>query len=124
MGPRPFSRGKVKEWFGPDYACGFNGAATFQSRKVLEDSVQRANDACFNGAATFQSRKDGVRQGHAPESSASMGPRPFSRGKSTRRNYSVFKDLAASLRAVPWSDPNLPNQTTQAFPQDIPYQQL
>ena len=84
----------------------FNGAATFQPRKdpPVSDAVHRR---CFNGAATFQSRKAAGRERSVADGSAmlqwgrdlsaaerllaaptcagrlraSMGPRPFSRGK-------------------------------------------
>jgi len=61
----------------------FNGAATFQSRKghvlVPRGTTIRSG---FNGAATFQSRKGLlVAPGCVRLGEASMGPRPFSRGK-------------------------------------------
>ncbi len=84
MGPRPFSRGKV-------------GTARrlddLQSRlqwgrdlSVAERSRPRADArdraVGFNGAATFQSRKDVELVAIVPARvRASMGPRPFSRGK-------------------------------------------
>ena len=37
--------------------------------------------ACFNGAATFRSRKEGHHRQHEAHAHASMGPRPFGRGR-------------------------------------------
>ena len=109
MGPRPFSRGnpdyagqtpqlKCSLQWGRDLSVaetgqyipwyrqvhGFNGAATFQSRKHPQRPHGRAVVLGFNGAATFQSRKP--RRRGAPrvaDVAASMGPRPFSRGNPT-----------------------------------------
>ena len=60
----------------------FNGAATFRPRKVKKAIDLRAGLLCFNGAATFRPRKVGIasRRRRAPRA-ASMGPRPFGRGR-------------------------------------------
>ena len=90
MGPRPFGRGRTTvsirgregsglQW-GRDLSVaegppgqaplqttlnGFNGAATFRSRKALRPNGLRIGDAGFNGAATFRSRK-GTRNRRTP----------------------------------------------------------
>ena len=106
MGPRPFGRGRcvlgaagvaanLLQW-GRDLSVAegrsplggrprrrrFNGAATFRSRKALGRAAAAAGGGGFNGAATFRSRKavGGVRGGRLAHS-ASMGPRPFGRGR-------------------------------------------
>ena len=65
----------------------FNGAATFRSRKAPPSMSTAGQSACFNGAATFRSRKDEPE----PEpkdwrTPASMGPRPFGRGRLCARH--------------------------------------
>ena len=109
MGPRPFGRGRpsnstrsassaaVLQW-GRDLSVAegdciadltegvlsFNGAATFRSRKATSGIVSGVYTDGFNGAATFRSRK-GLVAGQEPrEGAASMGPRPFGRGRSRR----------------------------------------
>ena len=82
MGPQPSSRGNLLLHAGGcEGDCGFNGAATFQSRKfkaplnpahahsasmgpqpssrgnVSYPALARSEQSSFNGAATFQSRK-------------------------------------------------------------------
>ena len=98
---------------------GFNGAATFRSRKVPIDgcgmarriALQWGRDlsvaeggaglaagpapSCFNGAATFRSRKVRGRQGLGlGRRAASMGPRPFGRGR-----RQALEDPLAGIRA-------------------------
>ena len=62
-------------------AC-FNGAATFRSRKGRGPLTWQTKWQSFNGAATFRSRKSPAQawQGGAV-GRASMGPRPFGRGR-------------------------------------------
>ena len=87
---------------------GFNGAATFRSRKDYGSVVGGVGHPSFNGAATFRSRKVtllviaaglflvlqwgrdlSVAEGRGPRRQrrrgpqASMGPRPFGRGRHT-----------------------------------------
>ena len=82
MGPRLGSRGKRANWPSPTVSLvvlqwgrdlevaervafwfvdlvlsGFNGAATWKSRKVARARNRRSNQGCFNGAATWKSRK-------------------------------------------------------------------
>ena len=59
----------------------FNGAATFRSRKEGKACRTRLYRRRFNGAATFRSRKDGGRYHSPGNRAASMGPRPFGRGR-------------------------------------------
>ena len=63
----------------------FNGAATFRSRKALHcHEIQVAGLVGFNGAATFRSRKAAHCTSNGRSSrAASMGPRPFGRGRSS-----------------------------------------
>ena len=86
MGPRPFGRGR--RLAGTDIGCtrrGFNGAATFRSRKGLAMPFACGPCQRFNGAATFRSRKapGGTPAGRGHD--ASMGPRPFGRGRVAER---------------------------------------
>ena len=131
MGPRPFGRGrggqgaapvsrKVKLQWGRDLSVaegawrprannhlrrGFNGAATFRSRKAKTWSACSAGPRAsmgprpfgrgrnvligrrarpphgFNGAATFRSRKVPKAIHNVRSHQASMGPRPFGRGR-------------------------------------------
>ena len=106
MGPRPFGRGrtwpewcarrlrrrfngaatfrsrKVHPWpFRQSCATSFNGAATFRSRKVEPADESRRIVLGFNGAATFRSRKAFSARAALNATSASMGPRPFGRGR-------------------------------------------
>ena len=63
MGPQPSSRGNQVRQRGTAFGrsgIGFNGAATFQSRKCAIARTYRPSAfsaSRFNGAATFQSRK-------------------------------------------------------------------
>ena len=109
MGPRPFGRGRpvrrahlgmVRRRFNgaatfrsrkadpiPGHVLRpvhrFNGAATFRSRKVVVARRRRRAAPRFNGAATFRSRKGRSRTTERlSRYSASMGPRPFGRGRS------------------------------------------
>ncbi len=108
MGPRPFGRGDLPD---PRVVLrrpgrGFNGAATFRSRRSCTRASRRSSARCFNGAATFRSRRSepeptpsrsrcrfngaatfrsrrsrlGHLEGLAGGYWASMGPRPFGRG--------------------------------------------
>ena len=106
MGPRPFGRGRAANPTSNFPVQSFNGAATFRSRKVPPDVAPRPHPRGFNGAATFRSRKgrdrrraalawaplqwgrdlsvaEGCRQtlGGDRQRPASMGPRPFGRGR-------------------------------------------
>ena len=110
MEPRPFSRGdtspsrptdtqpRLLQWSRDlsvaetrnrprrrvRFDLGFNGAATFQSRRRQSPKARPASTTLrFNGAATFQSRRLGRLVGKAARGMASMEPRPFSRGDST-----------------------------------------
>ena len=82
MGPRPFGRGRLNTSASAAPRCArFNGAATFRSRKESDADMMAGEKASFNGAATFRSRKE-----HDPAPiplcrAASMGPRPFGRGR-------------------------------------------
>ena len=60
MGPRPFGRGRARKNPTMARVPGFNGAATFRSRKVHDGRKVRGD-----------------------EGRASMGPRPFGRGRRT-----------------------------------------
>ena len=83
MEPRPFSRGNFPiPYIVTTHSHPFNGAATFQSRKLVWELLcVTCQSSSFNGAATFQSRKLDFRA--VLESGVlvpSMEPRPFSRG--------------------------------------------
>jgi len=82
----------------------FNGAATFQSRKAGTYPVRHTGDARrFNGAATFQSRKAAFRLASSSlPRLASMGPRPFSRGKELSR-HPFWCSMRASMGPRPFS---------------------
>ena len=105
MGPRPFGRGRrAGAPCGVTRTCSFNGAATFRPRKGSASTSGRGSQSGFNGAATFRPRKvaldrvlsaQGIQlqwgrdlsaaEGAQPEPDgaprASMGPRPFGRGR-------------------------------------------
>ena len=67
---------------GRPWACCFNGAATFRPRKVGLRFIGRGCAPGFNGAATFRPRKVGVsNRVKSYGNMASMGPRPFGRGR-------------------------------------------
>ena len=69
---------------------GFNGAAAFRPRKERLRKPDKRAPLGFNGAAAFRPRKGrlalmGVRLGAV----ASMGPRPFGRGRGRADNFAV-----------------------------------
>ena len=68
------------------HAQRFNGAATFRSRKAGSSRQGSGSGSCFNGAATFRSRKGKVPESILCKVPASMGPRPFGRGRSVKRS--------------------------------------
>ena len=86
MGPRPFGRGRhATPMDNPIMLMGFNGAATFRPRK---DGIPAARQVCFQRLQWGRdlSAAEGCRPprpNRAPI--ASMGPRPFGRGR--RRRY-------------------------------------
>ena len=98
MGPRPFGRGRlITTRRAPEPCHGFNGAATFRSRKDV-GAIRLATQKVlgFNGAATFRSRKGRrVPQGGKRKGSASMGPRPFGRGRYTLNQWRVAMSKAS-----------------------------
>ena len=143
MGPRPFSHGNgnPSESMPSHPVTGFNGAATFQSRKHRCPARNQGqtglasmgprpfshgnptsrppiatSTSSFNGAATFQSRKhSGLKLGQ-PLKPASMGPRPFSHGNSHRPGFPDGLQ-AASMGPRPFSHGNSlssPNSSTRA----------
>ena len=83
MGPRPFGRGRgTRTARRTDPVTRFNGAATFRSRKELSARACAQIRRRFNGAATFRSRKEHLHlEAGARVRVASMGPRPFGRGR-------------------------------------------
>ena len=131
MEPRPFSRGnELLAAEGPAARrAGFNGAATFQSRKLDQGEnvrtamllVQWSRDLSvaetrpsrppcrrpgrFNGAATFQSRKLILTCDLQPERAASMEPRPFSRGN-RKPGARLTSRMIASMEPRPFSRGN------------------
>jgi len=130
MGPRPFDRGNRRSTSTRCRPSGFNGAATFRSRKRGGGRRWRPGRPGFNGAATFRSRKlpAGVRwparsrcfNGAATFRSrkrfnclvtnrlrpASMGPRPFDRGNPRVPDRREPADLA-SMGPRPFDRGNL-----------------
>ena len=119
MGPRPFGRGRLSSSSKDLSECvSFNGAATFRSRKDASSNLPLQIASCFNGAATFRSRKAAARGPGAapaqlqwgrdlsvaegaciarrrlPNEAASMGPRPFGRGRiTTTRRAGMISEL-------------------------------
>ena len=106
MGPRPFGRGRralgtrlriqVRRVNGaatvwprkvdvptdsPPIWIGVNGAATVWPRKVLKQNRLLQCIISVNGAATVWPRKDHGAECHKHKVQASMGPRPFGRGR-------------------------------------------
>ena len=99
---------------------GFNGAATFRPRKVargmiclyrmgglqwgrdlsaaegrVRDAGKCTTSSSFNGAATFRPRKAVRRSILSAGRLASMGPRPFGRGRALLRAVRVLVQLAS-----------------------------
>ena len=72
----------------------FNGAATWKSRKDLSSNSSGSRASmCFNGAATWKSRKAGLTDSRGSWTThASMGPRLGSRGKGQRPKHSPSVD--------------------------------
>ena len=83
MGPRPFSRGDTKKRPGRDSRTKLQWGRDLSVAETWAARETRSGPRCFNGAATFQSRRLRVQQvDQAARQLASMGPRPFSRGDS------------------------------------------
>ena len=75
------SRKAASPWKSAESTLRFNGAATFRSRKVVTPTGGPGNPRSFNGAATFRSRKVHNARRLVLNFTASMGPRPFGRGR-------------------------------------------
>ena len=102
MGPRPFGRGRHVR------------AAADLARRLLQwgrdlsvaegsrgsPAISSANLG-FNGAATFRSRKGGSRRPTYLTSAASMGPRPFGRGRHIG-DFCALADYNASMGPRPF----------------------
>ena len=75
-------------------ALGFNGAATFRLRKVLEGGGAQGVLRRFNGAATFRLRKvtSSGTKANWPQW-ASMGPQPFGCGRNVPRLSKIAKPM-------------------------------
>ena len=104
MGPRPFGRGRPQAPpRGLESLASFNGAATFRSRKA-EHRVARWDCVGFrfNGAATFRSRKVAAVATKSAPQPASMGPRPFGRGRSVGFHLYVKGTSFASMGPRPF----------------------
>ena len=103
MGPRPFGRGRYVDMPAPVMADDrFNGAATFRSRKdraakdlgLQENTLQWGRDL---SVAEGVGPCEGLRGG----GNASMGPRPFGRGRETK-HYRPRPALPASMGPRPF----------------------
>ena len=83
MGPRPFGRGRRDG--GPLLGGGRDasmGPRPFgRGRGSLPTMQPLTGSRGFNGAATFRSRKAGAGGDRVERAAASMGPRPFGRGR-------------------------------------------
>jgi len=92
MGPRPFSRGRSRFQFADEVLLrGFNGASTFQSRKGGNKVYMGAGTAPLQWGLDLSVEEGAIGTGNNEVSPiASMGPRPFSRG----RHRAVFQDHA------------------------------
>ena len=95
MGPRPFGRGRLPSRMGlprtPQLQWG-------RDLSVAEGGVRHGQApgllSCFNGAATFRSRKDPkMHLLPSVQSCASMGPRPFGRGRTRSGLTSLESEL-------------------------------
>ena len=83
MGPRPFGRGRIQKLAGTSTVLKLQWGRDLSVAEGTYIAPSAADTArSFNGAATFRSRKvDGAGHGSRPWPVASMGPRPFGRGR-------------------------------------------
>ena len=82
MGPRPFGRGRwLRTVGGSAWFIGFNGAATFRSRKVDVEADNMAFYVASMGPRPFGRGRFHIRPVWDVWGEASMGPRPFGRGR-------------------------------------------
>ena len=102
MGPQPSSRGNSAPPEVGDGDVGFNGAATFQSRKSDPRRAPPAQSRRFNGAATFQSRKSNARHEVSARCPRFNGAATFQSRKSRYRRLGGI-----SVKGLQWGR-NLP----------------
>ena len=82
MGPRPFGRGRKLASTPTVANTELQWGRDLSVAEGSMHSTSPPSTACFNGAATFRSRKDPNHgYGSAGPTKASMGPRPFGRGR-------------------------------------------
>ena len=86
MGPRPFGRGRALLRTDGVEGFRFNGAAAFRPRKGPRRKGTGRQASSFNGAAAFRPRKARPRRTPPLAGKASMGPRPFGRGRGCERS--------------------------------------
>ena len=102
MGPRPFGRGRRSTTAAIMTARrGVNGAATVWPRKAWRARSSSSSSSCVNGAATVWPRKGLGRLPLVGAADASMGPRPFGRGRRPQIE-AIHADLVASMGPRPF----------------------
>ena len=108
MGPRPFSRGNLYLW----HTCQrmrycFNGATTFQPWKRLWPTLNEQRKPLLQWGHDLSAVETSRSEGMLPfVNSASMGPRPFSRGNVYRR-HRARAAVVASMGPRPFSRGNM-----------------
>ena len=103
MGPRPFGRGRgtIRRPGGGRSGGGFNGAATFRSRKASYTTRGRSTSPLQWGRDLSVAEGRGGGPPIPPCRKASMGPRPFGRGRVGIAGGVLFQ-LVASMGPRPF----------------------
>ena len=84
MGPRPFGRGRHSGGAEGGQAGQLQWGRDLSAAEGRRPASRSARRCGFNGAATFRPRKAGRRARRNDVGPASMGPRPFGRGRKWR----------------------------------------
>ena len=103
MGPRPFGRGRGSRATRASSPRRLQWGRDLSVAEGLDNDFLANAHKSFNGAATFRSRKaDAPRRAAGPRA-ASMGPRPFGRGRPVawRRSWGILASFngAATFRS-------------------------
>ena len=111
MGPRPFGRGRRPGTGGSPPLRGFNGAATFRSRKAEQVGARKRFTRGLQWGRDL-SVAEGPKAGPIGPAPyfASMGPRPFGRGRQIWRGIATPSGRA-SMGPRPFGRGRLPDYT-------------